>query len=126
MTPSSLKSSKLSGYNREMNLNDYQQLALRTASPKDKKDEVFHLILGLVGEAGEIAEKSKKIVRDHKSDFSKIDLDDLKKELGDVLWYVATLADYFDIPLEEIGQKNIDKLASRLERGKIGGSGDNR
>jgi NTP pyrophosphatase (non-canonical NTP hydrolase) len=109
-----------------MNLDDYQQLALRTASPKDKKDEIFHLVLGLVGEAGEIAEKSKKIVRDQKSDFSKLDLDDLKKELGDVLWYVAVLADYFDISLEEIGEKNIAKLASRLERGAIGGSGDNR
>ena len=116
----------MNGYNKGMNLSDYQQLALRTAAPKTKKDEIFHLLLGLVGEAGEIAEKSKKIVRDQKGDFAKLDLDDLKKELGDVLWYVAVLADYFDIPLEEIGKYNIDKLASRLERGKITGSGDNR
>lgn len=109
-----------------MNLNDYQQLAKRTASPKDKKDELFHLILGLVGETGEVAEKAKKIVRDHGSDFSKLDLDNFKKELGDIMWYVAIIADYFDVPLEEIGSKNIEKLASRLERGKISGSGDNR
>ncbi len=109
-----------------MNLNDYQQLALRTASPKDKPNELFHLVLGLVGESGEIAEKMKKIVRDNASNFDVLDKEDLKKELGDILWYIATLADYFDIPLEDIGKKNIDKLASRLERGTLGGSGDNR
>lgn len=109
-----------------MNLDEYQKLAKRTASPKDKKDELFHLVLGLMGESGEIAEKIKKIVRDHGSDFSKLDTNDLKKELGDILWYVAILADYFDLSLEEIGSKNINKLASRLARGTIGGSGDNR
>lgn len=109
-----------------MNLNEYQTLALRTATPKDKKNELFHLLLGLCGEAGEIAEKSKKIVRDHDSDFSKFDKDDLTKELGDVLWHVAVIADYFDIKLEAVGGTNIEKLASRLKRGVIGGSGDNR
>lgn len=109
-----------------MNLNEYQQLARRTASPKDKKDELFHLFLGLSGEVGEISEKAKKIIRDQGSDFTKLDLDDLTKEMGDVLWHLAILADYFDIPFEKVGQANIDKLASRLERGTIGGSGDNR
>ncbi|MFY9228128.1 MAG: nucleoside triphosphate pyrophosphohydrolase family protein [Candidatus Microsaccharimonas sp.] len=109
-----------------MNLNEYQKLAKRTAAPKDKKNELFHLVLGLMGESGEIAEKMKKIVRDNASDFDKLAKDDLKKELGDILWYIAILADYFDIELDEIGKKNIDKLASRLERGTISGSGDNR
>lgn len=109
-----------------MNLNDYQQLALRTAAPKDKKNELFHLLLGLCGESGEIAEKMKKIVRDKDSDFSTVDVADLKKELGDVLWHVAVIADYFEIALEDVGDTNIKKLASRLKRGKIGGSGDNR
>ncbi len=109
-----------------MNLSDYQTLALRTAAPKDKKNELFHLLLALCGETGEIAEKAKKIVRDKDSDFSQWDRDDIIKELGDVLWYVAVLADYFDIPLDEIGEKNIAKLADRLNRGVLGGSGDNR
>ena len=108
-----------------MNLNDYQQLALRTARSKDAKDEFYHLVLGLVGEAGEVAEKVKKVVRDENSDFSKLD-ELFKKELGDVLWHIAVLADYFDIKLEDIAQQNIDKLASRLQRGVIGGSGDSR
>lgn len=109
-----------------MNLNEYQTLALRTANPRDKKNELFHLLLGLCGEAGEIAEKSKKIIRDYDSDFSTLDKDDLAKELGDVLWHVAVIADYFDIELDKVGSANIEKLASRLKRGVISGSGDNR
>ena len=109
-----------------MNLNEYQTLALRTARSKDAPNEIFHLLLGLCGEAGEIAEKTKKIVRDKDSDFGQLDTDDLTKELGDVLWHVAVIADYFDIDLEAVGATNIKKLASRLERGTISGSGDNR
>ncbi len=109
-----------------MNLNEYQTLALRTAAPKDKKNELFHLLLGLCGEAGEIAEKTKKIVRDHESDFAKLDKSDLTKELGDVLWHVAVIANYFNISLDEVGETNIQKLADRLKRGAIGGSGDDR
>lgn len=108
-----------------MNLNDYQQAALRTARPKDANDEFLHLVLGLVGEAGEVAEKVKKVIRDENSDFSRLD-ELFKKELGDVLWHIAVLADYFGITLEEVAQLNIDKLADRLRRGKIGGSGDTR
>lgn len=109
-----------------MQCNEYQQLALRTARPVDAKNELFHLLLGLCGEAGEIAEKTKKIVRDHDSDFSKLDTDDLKKELGDVLWHVAVIAHHFDIPLQDIAEANIAKLADRLQRNQISGSGDNR
>ncbi|XVV08401.1 nucleoside triphosphate pyrophosphohydrolase family protein [Actinoplanes sp. CA-131856] len=109
-----------------MNLDDYQKAALRTAAPRDKHNEVFHLLLGLVGETGEIAEKAKKVVRDHGSDFSRWDTGDLKKELGDVLWYVAVLADHFDLTLGEVAEANIAKLADRSRRGVLSGSGDNR
>ena len=109
-----------------MHLNDYQQAALRTAAPKDKHNEVFHLLLGLVGETGEIAEKAKKIVRDRDSDFSQWDLADLKKELGDVLWYIAVIADYFDVALDDVAQLNLAKLADRQNRSMLGGSGDDR
>ncbi|GAA1710867.1 nucleoside triphosphate pyrophosphohydrolase family protein [Kribbella yunnanensis] len=109
-----------------MDMNAYQQAALRTAAPRDKKNELFHLLLGLVGETGEIAEKAKKIVRDHDSDFAQWDLEDLTKELGDVLWYVAVIADHFDVPLEDVAQRNIAKLADRQQRAVLGGSGDNR
>jgi NTP pyrophosphatase (non-canonical NTP hydrolase) len=109
-----------------MDLNGYQQAALRTAAPSQKHNELFHLLLGLVGETGEIAEKAKKIVRDKNSDFSQWDIEDLTKELGDTLWYVAVLADYFDIPLEDVAQLNIAKLADRQERSVLSGTGDNR
>ncbi len=109
-----------------MDFKEYQRLALRTAAGKEKNNELFHLVLGLVGEAGEIAEKFKKLVRDNDSNEDLIDREDIAKELGDVLWYVATLAHYLEIPLEDIANKNIEKLTSRLERGKLSGSGDNR
>lgn len=109
-----------------MTFDDYQKRALKTARGHNQKNEVFHLLLGLVGEAGEIAEKFKKLVRDHETDESKVDRGDLTKELGDVLWYVAVLADYFEIALEDIAKKNIAKLADRQQRGALSGSGDNR
>jgi len=109
-----------------MNMNDYQTAALRTAAPKDKKDEVFHLVHGLCGESGEIAEKVKKIVRDKNGQISDEDKAEILKELGDVLWYVAVLADHFDITLGDVADKNIAKLADRQKRGLISGSGDNR
>lgn len=109
-----------------MTLNDYQKKALRTAAGKEKFNEFFHLVLGLVGESGEIAEKIKKLVRDHNSDLARLDKEDIAKELGDVLWYIAVLAEFLDLSLEEIGAKNIKKLASRQKRNQLGGSGDNR
>lgn len=109
-----------------MTLDEYHQAALKTAANMDKKNELFHLVLGLVGEAGEVAEKFKKLVRDHASDESKIDREDIAKELGDVLWYLTVLGHYLDIPLDTIAQKNIAKLADRQKRNVLAGSGDNR
>jgi NTP pyrophosphatase (non-canonical NTP hydrolase) len=109
-----------------MELDDYQHGALRTAASRDKKNELLHLVLGLAGESGEVAEKFKKWVRDLDSDEARIDRADIGKELGDVLWYVAVLADYLGLSLDDIAATNLAKLASRQGRGVLGGSGDDR
>jgi NTP pyrophosphatase (non-canonical NTP hydrolase) len=109
-----------------MDLNEYQRGALRTAAPRDKRNELLHLVLGLVGESGEVAEKFKKWVRDADSDEARIDRADIAKELGDVLWYLAVLADHLDLSLDEVAAGNLAKLASRQRRGVLGGAGDNR
>ena len=103
----------------KMTFDEYQEFARLTAIyPEDVK--VVYPTLGLCGEAGEVAEKIKKHMRDGRS------LVGVGLELGDVLWYISALADDLGITLEEVAQANIDKLASRMERGKLGGSGDDR
>lgn len=88
--------------------------------------EFLDKVLGLVGESGEFADKTKKIMRDKLGRFSEEERIELLKELGDVLWYVAEVSLYLDMPLSELAKMNLDKLASRKKRGKIEGAGDNR
>lgn len=83
-------------------------------------------VLGLAGEAGEAADKFKKILRDKGGKISDADRDEIVKELGDVLWYVASIARYLEVPLSEVAGKNVMKLESRIQRGKLQGHGDNR
>jgi NTP pyrophosphatase (non-canonical NTP hydrolase) len=105
-----------------MNLNEYQETALASCLPTAYNET--YLIAGLAAETGEVAGKYAKCIRDGTSweNLHK----DLQKELGDVLWFVAVLAEYSGISLDEVARINIDKLQSRKERGVLGGSGDNR
>ena len=82
--------------------------------------------LGLAGESGEVAEKVKKVIRDKNGVVDKKTREEIKKELGDVLWYVSQLATELDLSLDEVAQQNLKKLNSRMKRGKLQGSGDNR
>ncbi len=107
-----------------MTFNDYQKKAMTTAI--DEGSELEQRVLGLVGESGEIADKVKKWYRDQGGDLAKLDKKDLAAELGDVLWYVATFADFLGYNLDTIAQENIAKLARRNQRGRLTGSGDNR
>ena len=110
-----------------MTFDDYQKEALTTVlSTGDKFKDLLHWVLGINGEAGEVAEKLKKIIRDKDSVVSEEDKQELAKELGDVLWYLAVFAEDLGVSLDEIAQQNLDKLKSRKERGVLGGSGDNR
>ena len=112
-----------------MTLDEYQQHALRTATFPDRV-RVLYPALKLAGEAGEVAEKLGKLMRDEGYEpgaaLSDTQREALTKELGDVLWYVAVLARDLGVTLEEVGSSNLEKLADRQRRGVLGGSGDER
>ena len=117
-----------------MNFNEYQNQAIQTdvaynaTTDSARYNGYMEKALGLAGETGEVLEIIKKMIRDKGRVFETIpeDREKLKKELGDVLWYLSTLAFYNDIKLEDIAKTNLEKLASRQRRDKIHGSGDNR
>lgn len=110
-----------------MTLEEYQQRALTTViSSDDEFKDLLHWVLGINGEAGEVAEKIKKIIRDKNGEVSDEDKTELAKEIGDVLWYLAVLAHHLGFSFDNIAQQNLDKLKSRKQRGVLGGTGDNR
>lgn len=115
-----------------MNINQYQQFAASTALYAERLpatvEECHDLLrksyvsLGAAGEIGEVANKIKKSIRDG----NPIDRQDLKKELGDILWYVSQLATEYGLVLEDVIDSNVAKLSSRKNRGTLRGSGDDR
>tara|TARA_R110000824_G_scaffold8429_8_gene38210 strand:- start:2358 stop:2687 length:330 start_codon:yes stop_codon:yes gene_type:complete len=109
-----------------MELNDYQEEAKKTAIYPHAGQNIIYPVLGLCGEAGEVAEKIKKAIRDEGGAISLERASALKYELGDVLWYVAIIANELGVTLDDVADANIEKLASRKNRDKISGSGDNR
>ncbi len=110
-----------------MTLDEYQKKALMTAVRHNNDPlELFRLVLGLAGESGEVAGKFKKIYRDKKGRYDNSDIEEIKKELGDVLWYVAVISDCLDIKLDDVAAANEEKLKRRAKRDQIKGSGDNR
>tara|TARA_B100000214_G_scaffold374217_1_gene356369 strand:+ start:797 stop:1126 length:330 start_codon:yes stop_codon:yes gene_type:complete len=109
-----------------MNLNHYQHKSRETAKYPNVGNNPIYPTLGLAGEAGEVADKVKKILRDNDGNFDELSKKSLKLELGDVLWYVAQLATELEIELEDIARANLEKLADRSSRGKIKGNGDYR
>ena len=109
-----------------MKLNDYQKDARATCLLS--ANNLNYLVTGLAAEAGEVAGKYAKYVRDCSRDihgYTKL-RGELIKELGDVLWFIAVMAENLDHSLEEVAQQNIDKLYSRQQRGVLKGSGDER
>ena len=109
-----------------MDFSTYQQRSRETARYPDVGANPIYPTLGLCGEAGEVADKVKKVLRDSGGVFSPEVREALKLELGDVLWYVAQLASELGLDLEGVAQANLDKLASRAARNVIAGSGDDR
>lgn len=110
-----------------MTFDEYQKRALTTViSNDDSFKDTLHWVLGINGEAGEVAEKVKKIIRDKNGVMSRQDKLELGKEIGDVLWYLAVFANDLGFSLDDIAGQNLDKLQSRKARGVLGGTGDNR
>ena len=109
-----------------MELSDYQERSRVTAVYPEAGANLLYPTLGLCGEAGEVAEKVKKMVRDDGGVLSGERRVALAGELGDVLWYVAQLATEAGLDLDAIARDNLDKLRSREQRGALRGSGDER
>lgn len=108
-----------------MTINEYQKWTRKTAQyPKESK--YFYTVLGLANEAGEVAGVVKKMYRDSDSTLTDEIRDKVKKELGDVMWYAARVADDYGFYLEDVIYNNVQKLEDRLNRDVIKGSGDNR
>lgn len=109
-----------------MDFKDYQQKSRKTAVYPDAGNNLVYPALGLVGEAGEIANKVKKIYRDDDGVLTEERREMLKKELGDVLWYIAQFATETGIDLDDLAESNIKRLYSRMDRGVLHGDGDDR
>ena len=112
-------------YKRISDLDMYQQVAKQTAI-YPREQAIIYPTLGLTGEAGEVANKVKKIIRDGTNKNNENLVQEISSEIGDVLWYIAVLADYIGCKLSYISNANLIKLANRKEKGTIHGSGDKR
>ena len=119
------QSNESNKYKKVSDLDMYQKVALTTAI-YPREQAIIYPTLGLTGEAGEVANKVKKIIRDgsDKNDDSLVS--EIKSEIGDCLWYIAVLADDIGCKLSDIANTNLIKLANRKEKGTIRGSGDKR
>ena len=96
-----------------MDLSTYQKLAARTLGPRSREEQLSNAALGLAGEAGETADMVKKhLFHEH-----PLDHDAIVKELGDCLWYVAAMATTLGVSLDEVGERNIEKLRRRYPDG---------
>ena len=109
-----------------MTFEEYQKLSRKTAIYPDKDNNFVYPTLGLTGEAGEVSEKIKKVLRDDNGIVDDLKRQEIKKELGDVLWYLSQIATELGLSLDDVATFNVEKINSRQERNKISGDGDNR
>lgn len=112
--------------NINMTLNSYMRQALETVCYDDSIGP-YYTVLGLCGESGEIADKLKKIYRDKDwKNISNEDKEAIKKELGDVLWYIAKMCDDLGFTLNDVAERNIQKIMERKKTQTLHGEGDDR
>ena len=103
----------------------YQKVA-KTTAIYPREQAIIYPTLGLTGEAGEVANKVKKIIRDGTDKNNEDMVQEISAEIGDCLWYIAVLADDIGFKLSDIANNNLIKLENRKQKGTIHGSGDNR
>lgn len=114
-----------------MTFDEYQKKAITTDSFAGENRDITSIafmskVLGLVGEAGEVAEKFKKIYRNKRGEFNDQDRQEIAKELGDTLWYLCVVGDYIGLSFEDVAKGNLQKLQDRKKRDVITSKGDNR
>ncbi|MBN1311346.1 MAG: nucleoside triphosphate pyrophosphohydrolase family protein [Anaerolineae bacterium] len=109
-----------------MDFRDYQEQAIDLAVYPNLGSNPIYPTLGLAGEAGEVCDKVKKVIRDKNGQFDAETIAAIRDELGDVLWYIASLSAELGLDLDDVAVRNITKLTSRKNRNKLHGSGDNR
>jgi len=119
------QSNESNKYKKVSDFDMYQKVALTTAI-YPREQAIIYPTLGLTGEAGEVANKVKKIIRDGSNFKDEKLVSEIKAEIGDCLWYIAVLASDFDIKLSDIANTNLIKLENRKENNTIRGSGDKR
>ena len=119
------QSNESNKYKKVSDLDMYQQVA-KTTAIYPREQAIIYPTLGLTGEAGEVANKVKKIIRDGSNTNDDNLVSEIKSEIGDCLWYIAILANDFDIKLSDIASTNLEKLANRKQNNTIHGSGDAR
>jgi NTP pyrophosphatase (non-canonical NTP hydrolase) len=108
-----------------MTFETYEEIASSTRDYGVGED-VIYPVLGLNGEAGEVAEKVKKVLRDKQGVYSQEDKDEIEKELGDCLWYIAAISKDIGSSLYSVAQTNLYKILARRQNGTIHGNGDSR
>ncbi len=109
-----------------MNFEEFQNIVKKTAIYPNQGNNVAYVTLGLAGEAGEVADKVKKLIRDSGGILTPDKRKEMIKELGDVLWYLTACASELGVGLEEVATQNAKKVEDRKNRGVISGEGDNR
>lgn len=119
------QSNESNKYKKISDLDMYQKVAKQTAI-YPREQAIIYPTLGLTGEAGEVANKVKKIIRDDGNKINESLVQEISAEIGDCLWYISVLADDIGFKLSDIANANLIKLANRKEKGTIHGSGDKR
>ena len=119
------QSNESNKYKKVSDLDMYQQVA-KTTAIYPREQAIIYPTLGLTGEAGEVANKVKKIIRDGSNKNDDRMVSEIKSEIGDCLWYIAVLADDIGCKLSDIANTNLIKLENRKKKGTIHGSGDKR